>query len=131
VPRADQATIDVLIDYFDAMEAKDSARLGSYYADGIKLTFANAPTLIGRNAVLKQMTTLLSKVKSLAHPLINVWQEDAGVIIFEVTSIWRLHDDSEVRINACSIFTHVDGKFTDQRIYVDNAPIDSFLRSEV
>ena len=43
--------------------------------------------------MLAQMTTLLSKVKSLAHPLINVWQEDRGVVIFEVTSIWRFHDD--------------------------------------
>ncbi len=54
--------------------------------------------------------------------LINVWQEDGGVVIFEVTSIWRFHDDSEVKVNACSIFTLVDGQFTDQRIYVDNAP---------
>jgi hypothetical protein len=49
------------------------------------------------------------------------------VVIFEVTSIWRLHDDREVKINACSIFTLVDGKFVDQRIYVDNAPVDPFL----
>ena len=124
MPRADQATIDLLTDYFDAMEAKDLERLGSYYADNITLTFANAPTITGRDAVLEQMTTLLGKVKSLAHPLINVWQEDGGVVIFEVTSIWRLHDDSEIKINACSIFTLVDGKFTDQRIYVDNAPVD-------
>ena len=34
---------------------------------------------------------------------------------------------SEIKINACSIFTLIDGKFTDQRIYVDNAPIDPFL----
>ena len=124
MPRADQATIDLLTDYFDAMEAKDFDRLGSYYADNITLTFANAPTITGRDAMLEQMTTLLGKVKSLAHPLINVWQEDGGVIIFEVTSIWRLHDDSEIKINACSIFTLVDGKFTDQRIYVDNAPVN-------
>ncbi len=127
MPRADQATIDLLTDYFDAMEAKDFDRLGSYYADDITLTFANAPTITGRDAMLNQMTTLLGKVKSLAHPLINVWQEDGGVVIFEVTSIWRLHDDTEMKINACSIFTLVDGKFTDQRIYVDNAPVDPFL----
>jgi ketosteroid isomerase-like protein len=106
--------------------SKDSARLGSYYADNITLTFANAPTITGRDAVLDQMTTLLGKVKSLAHPLINVWQEDGGVVILEVTSIWRLHDDTVIKINACSIFTLADGKFTDQRIYVDNAPINAF-----
>jgi ketosteroid isomerase-like protein len=125
--QADQATIDLLTDYFDAMEVKDHERLGSYYADNITLTFANAPTITGRDAVLKQMTTLLGKVKSLAHPLINVWQEDGGVVILEVTSIWRLHDDTVVEIKACSIFTLADGKFVDQRIYVDNAPVDPFL----
>ena len=127
MPRADQATIDLLTDYFDAMEVKDTARLASYYADDITLTFANAPTITGRDAMLERMVTLLGKVKSLAHPLINVWQEDGGVVIFEVTSIWRFHDDREVKINACSIFTLVGGKFTDQRIYVDNAPVDPYL----
>ena len=125
--QADQATVDLVTDYFAAMEAKDVERLGSYYADNISLTFANAPTITGSDTLLARMVDLLGKVKSLAHPLINVWQEDGGVIIFEVTSIWRLHDDSEVKINACSIFTVVDGKFTDQRIYVDNAPLDRYL----
>ena len=124
MPRADQATIDLLTDYFQAMEVKDFDRLGAYYADDITQTFANAPTITGRDTMLSQHGGLLGKVKSLAHPLINVWQEDDGVVIFEVTSVWRFHDDTEVKINACSIFTIVDGKFTDQRIYVDNAPID-------
>ena len=34
---------------------------------------------------------------------------------------------AEATINACSIFTVADGKFTDQRIYVDNSPIDAYL----
>ena len=127
MPRADQATIDLLTDYFDAMQAKDLARLRSYYADNITQTFANARTITGRDAMLEQMTTLLGAVKSLAHPLINVWQEDDGLIIFEVTSVWHLHDDTVININACSIFTIADGKFTDQRIYVDNAPVNPFL----
>ena len=49
------------------------------------------------------------------------------MVIFEVTSIWHFHDDTEIKINACSIFTIADGKFTDQRIYVDNAPVDRYL----
>lgn len=125
--RADQATIDLLTDYFQAMEVKDIDRLGDYYAENITQTFANAPTITGRDTVLTQMRGLLGQVASLAHPLINVWQEDGGVVIFEVTSVWRFPDDTEVSINACSIFTIVDGKFTDQRIYVDNAPVNGYL----
>ena len=109
------------------MEAKDLTRLGAYYADNITQTFANAPTITGRDAILERITTLLGKVKSLAHPLINVWQEDDGVIILEVTSVWHLHDDTIIEIDACSIFTVRNGKFTDQRIYVDNAPVDNAI----
>ena len=127
MPRADQATIDLLSDYFAAMEAKDFDRLGAYYADDITQTFANAPTITGRDAMLARMIDLLGKVKSLPHPLINVWQEDHGVVIFEVTSVWHFDDDTEVKVNACSIFTMVDRRFTDQRIYVDNAPVDRYL----
>ena len=128
MPRADQATIDLLTDYFQAMEVKDFDRLGAYYAEDITQTFANAPTITGRDTMLAQMATCSARSKSLAHPLINVWQEDDGVVIFEVTSVWRFHDDTEVKINACSIFTIVDGKFTDQRIYVDNAPVNRLPR---
>ena len=127
MPQADQANIDLLTDYFDAMEVTDFDRLGAYYADDITQTFANAPTITGRDTMLARMVDLLGKVKSLAHPLINVWQEDDGVIIFEVTSVWHFHDDTVITIDACSIFSIADGKFTDQRIYVDNAPVDSFL----
>ena len=112
---------------FNASSRPGHHRLKSYYADNITLAFANAPVVAGRDAVLAQMTTLLGKVQSLAHPLTNVWQEDGGLVIFEVTSIWRFHDDSEIEVNACSIFTLIDGRFTDQRIYVDNAPVNHVL----
>ena len=93
MPQADQATTDLLTDYFRAMEVKDFDRLGAYYADDITLKFANAPTITGRGTMLARMVDLLGKVKSLAHPLINVWQEEGGVVIFEVASIWHFDDD--------------------------------------
>ena len=84
-------------------------------------------TITGRDTILARIVDLLGKVNSLAHPFINIWQEAGGVVIFEVTSIWHFDDDTVIKINACSIFTIADGKFTDQRIYVDNAPVDSYL----
>ncbi|MEZ0494107.1 nuclear transport factor 2 family protein [Kineococcus sp. TBRC 1896] len=127
MPRAPQDTLDFLTGYFAAMEAKDLTALRGYYAPDITLTFANAPTVHGRDVVLAQMSTLLDKVTTLAHPLINVWQEEDGVVVFEVASVWRFPDGVEETINACSIFTIAEGRFTDQRIYVDNSPIDTYL----
>jgi ketosteroid isomerase-like protein len=125
--RADQSTVDFLTEYFAVMEKKDNERLGDYYADDITLTFANAPTVTGKDVVLAQMAEIGGKVESLAHPLVNVWQEEDGVVVFEVDSAWRFLDGVEVTIRACSIFTIADGKFTDQRIYVDNSPINFYL----
>jgi hypothetical protein len=73
------------------------------------------------------MAEIGGKVESLAHPLVNIWQEEGGVVVFEVDSAWRFLDGVEVTIRACSVFTIADGKFTDQRIHVDNSPINSYL----
>lgn len=125
--RADQSTVDFLTNYFAAMEVKEFDRLAAFYADDVSLTFANAPKVSGKDVVLAQMEAIARKVESLAHPLINVWQEEDGVVVLEVDSVWRFPDGVEATIRACSIFTIVDGKFTDQRIYVDNGPIDHYL----
>ena len=45
------------------------------------------------------------------------------MVIFESVGTWNLRNGTAISINACSVFTFVDGKFTDQRIYVDNAPV--------
>lgn len=127
MPRASQHTIDLLTDYFAGMQAKDSDRFAAYYAEDITLTFAGAPVVTGRDAVRQQMVDTLSKVESLAHPLINVWQEDNGVVIFEVDSVWTFRDGTTATITACSIFTISDDLITDQRIYVDNGPISHQL----
>jgi ketosteroid isomerase-like protein len=127
MPRADQSTINFLTEYFALMEAKDYDRLSDYLADNVTLTFANAPTVTGQHAVLAQLAAIGDKVDSLAHPLVNVWQEENGIVVLEVDSVWRFHDGFEKTIRACSIFTIEDRKFTDQRIYVDNGPIDSRL----
>jgi ketosteroid isomerase-like protein len=86
---------------------------------------------LGRQALLNRMGDLLGRVRSLAHQVTNVWEEEeeeeGRVTIFEVVSVWHLHDGSTVEINGCSIFTVANGKFTDQRIYVDNAPVDHAL----
>ncbi len=127
MPRPPQSTIDFLTRYFAVMEAKDYGRLADFFADDVSLTFANAPTVRGKDVVLAQLTAIGDQVDSLAHPLINVWQEEDGVVVFEVDSVWRFPDGFERTIRACSIFTIVEERFTDQRIYVDNSPIDAYL----
>jgi hypothetical protein len=73
------------------------------------------------------MADMLSRVRSLHHDLVNAWEEDGGVVIFETVATWDFYDGTTIMIGACSVCTVVDGKFTDQRIYVDNAPLFAAL----
>lgn len=125
--QAPQETIDLLNDYFGALEAKDFERLRTFYADDVALTFANRPTIIGADDVVASMADLAGKLDRLQHCLLRVWQEDDGVVILEVRCVYHLNDGSTMEITACSIFTLTDGRFTDMRLYVDHTPVDAAL----
>ncbi len=49
-------------EYFDDLEFKGYDRLGGHLGDDISLTFANAPTIIGREGVRAQLTAIGSMV---------------------------------------------------------------------
>lgn len=125
--RATQETIDLLNDYFGAMEVKDYGRLRSFYAEDVTLTFANHPTVTGADTVLAVMAELNAKLRRLEHRLLRVWEEDGDVVIFEVRSIYHLHDGSTIELTACSIFTITSQQLTDLRIYVDHTDVDAAL----
>ena len=125
--QASQATIDLLTEYYDAMESNDPRRYGTYYADDMTLTFGNSPAISGREGVVAAFAEVLGRVKSLHHDLVNVWEQDGGVVVYESVGTWNLFDGTAVSINACTVLTLVDGKFADQRIYVDNAPVAAAL----
>jgi ketosteroid isomerase-like protein len=124
---ASQTTRDLLVEYYSAMESNDPRRYGAYYADEMTLTFGNSPTITGRENIVVAFKEVLSRVRSLHHDLANVWEQADGVVVYESTAIWNLFDGTGVSINACTVLTIAGGRFTDQRIYVDNAPLFTAL----
>jgi hypothetical protein len=122
-----QATIELLTEYYDAMETNEPGCYGTYYSDDMTLTFGNSPTIEGRENVIAAFAEVLKRVRSLHHDLVNVWEQDGGVVVYESVGVWNLFDGTKIAINACTVLTLVDGKFADQRIYVDNAPVFAAL----
>jgi limonene-1,2-epoxide hydrolase len=124
---ASQATIELLTEYYDAMETNEPGCYGTYYSDDMTLTFGNSPTIEGRENVIAAFAEVLKRVRSLHHDLVNVWEQDGGVVVYESVGVWNLFDGRKISINACTVLTVVGGKFVDQRIYVDNAPVFTAL----
>ena len=89
---ASQATRDLLVEYYAAMESNDPRRYGAYYADEMTLTFGNSPTITGRENIVVAFTEVLSRVQSLHHDLVNVWEQADGVVVYESVGRWNLFD---------------------------------------
>ena len=128
--RASAETVSLLTRYYAAMERGDPVEFGDYYAEDMTLTFGNSPEVRGRDNVISAFTEALDTVVSLGHDLVNAWEEDGGVVFFESLGHWTLRDGTVVEIKAASKITMADGKFIDQRIYVDNAPLYQALEHE-
>ncbi|WP_164990957.1 nuclear transport factor 2 family protein [Streptomyces sp. GZWMJZ-114] len=128
--RASTGTVQLLTDYYAAMEANRPREFGSYYAEDMTLTFGNSSEIKGRENVVSAFREVLDRVASLGHDLVNAWEEEGGVVFFESIGRWTLRGGAVIEIRAASKITIVDGKFVDQRIYVDNAPVFEALERE-
>jgi ketosteroid isomerase-like protein len=128
--RASTETVTMLTEYYAAMEANSPREFGSYYAEDMTLTFGNSPEIKGRDKIISAFSDKLDEVVSLGHNLVNVWEEDGGVVFFESLGRWTLRSGAVIEIKAASRITIADGKFVDQRIYVDNAPVFEALERE-
>lgn len=128
--RASTETAEMLTEYYAAMEANNPREFGSYYAENMTLTFGNSPEIKGRENIISAFSDKLNEVESLGHDLVNVWEEEGGVVFFESVGRWTLHSGAVIEIKAASKITVLDGKFVDQRIYVDNAPVFEALEQE-
>jgi ketosteroid isomerase-like protein len=128
--RASNETVSLLTQYYSAMEGKNPEEFGSYYAEDMTLTFGNSPEIKGRDDVISAFTDALDSVVSLGHDLLSAWEEEGGVVFFESLGRWTLRSGAVIEIKAASKITILNGKFVDQRIYVDNAPLFEALARE-
>lgn len=115
--------------YYAAMETNDPDEYSAYYSDDIRLTFGNDETIHGKASATDAFDSVLGRFASLHHDLVNVWPQPDGVVIFESLGTWHLRNGASVTVPACSVFTVIDGLFTDLRIYVDNAPVFAALEA--
>ncbi|KQS64268.1 nuclear transport factor 2 family protein [Modestobacter sp. Leaf380] len=128
--RASTQTTELLTAYYAAMEANRRDLLAGYYAQDMTLTFGNAAPIQGREAVVEAFGDVLDRVRSLAHDLVRVWEEEDGVVVLESLGRWTTRAGTVLEIPAATAITVVDGVFTDQRIWVDNAPVFAALERE-
>jgi ketosteroid isomerase-like protein len=109
-----------IYEYFEAADSLDLERLLAQHTDDVLLTFANYPTVAGREKFSEAIGGLWSRLKGMSHSLTGAWSLDRGEVgIAESVVTYTRKDGSLFTATACSVLRRRDGKVADLRIHAD------------
>jgi ketosteroid isomerase-like protein len=109
-----------IYEYFEAADSLDLERLLGQHTDDVQLTFANYPTVAGKEKFREAIGGLWSRIKGMSHRMTGAWSlPDEPVGIAESVVTYTRKDDSLFVIKACTVLRRRDGKVADIRIHAD------------
>jgi ketosteroid isomerase-like protein len=119
--RASENTLELIHGYYRLMDEGRLDECEQFFTPDATLKIAHHPEIVGWPAIDRIMRGGMANpnVQSIVHNVRNVWEEDAGVVIFEVVAHYTLADGREVEVPGIVIAEVSDGRFTSQRIAAD------------
>jgi ketosteroid isomerase-like protein len=123
--RARPETIGWIESYYALMDAGRLDECDAYFAPDATLKIAHLPEISGAESIGRVLRGGLAAthVDGLAHEVARAWEEDDGVLIFEVVAHYSLSGGRTVDVPGVVIATVRDGRFTSQRIAADLSPV--------
>ena len=122
--KASETTVDVVRRYYASIDTtKKMDEAIHFFTEDATLHFANNEPISGREAIHAAISGILDSVEAIRHDVQGVWEDEKGTVIFEVDVTYTLKDESEVALSGAVFCDMEDGRFREQRIYVDLAPL--------
>jgi len=113
-----------IYDYYRAVDAMDMERTLAQHTDDTTLTFANHPTVHGKEGYKAAIGYLWGSIKGLSHSMTGAWAlHDGKVGVAEAIVQYTRPDDSLVAIKFCTVLRRRGDKIADIRIYGDASPL--------
>jgi len=118
---ADVAGDNVWIyEYYRAADSLDMDRMLALHTDDTALTFANYPTVHGKDALEAVISGIWQKIKGMSHSLTGAWSLHGGEVgVAEAMVMYTRLDNSIYTIKAATILRRRGGKVCDMRIHAD------------
>ena len=105
-----------------AVDAKDADRFVAFLTDDASFVYANAPPVVGREAVRAAVDAFFAQVRSLAHTPSHVWTVPGHVVVEGAVRYVR-HDGREVTLPFVNVLALDGDRISSYRVYVDGAPL--------
>ncbi len=119
--RARPETLEWIKGYYELLDTGRLDECDRYFTPDATLKIAHLPEIFGYEAIDRVMRGGMANptVKKIVHDVQSAWEEDDGVVIFEVVAHYTLADGREVDVPGTVIATVTDGRFSSQRIAAD------------
>ena len=119
VPAVPEGMLDKL---FNAIDAKDAQRFGSFLAPKAEFRFGSAPVVKGVDAIVTAVETFFDTIDGLSHSVTKIWRDDTSLVC-EGEVCYRRHDGSEEILPFVDVFECQDGLIAKYNIYIDIGPL--------
>ncbi|MGH2760123.1 MAG: nuclear transport factor 2 family protein [Actinomycetota bacterium] len=123
--RASEATLQLITGCYALMDGGRLDECDRYFTPDATLKIAHHPEIVGWEAIDRIMRAGMSNpmVGSITHDVRNAWEEDDGVVVFEVHATYSLADGRTVVVPGVVIGEIEGGRFKRQRIAADLSPV--------
>lgn len=123
--RARPETLEWIKGYYALLDNGRLDECDRYFAPDATLKIAHLPEIVGFEAIDRVMRAGMANplVENIVHDVRRAWEEDDGVVIFEVVARYTLADGREVDVPGVVIGEVANGTFRSQRIAADLSPV--------
>ena len=125
--RAGPEVFAVIRGYYALLDEGRIEDCERYFAPGATLRIGNHPPVTGWESISRAMKAGLGhpRILRIRHEVLNAWEEDGGVAIFEVSATYELTDGRTIQVPGVVIAELAGGRFLSQRIAADLSPVYS------
>ncbi len=121
--RADERLREWIRAYYTALDERRYDDAMAQFTADASIHVAHNPPVRGRDAIARAMRAGIERVGSIRHELGEAWEEEGGLLIFEVVAHYELADGRRVAVPGIVVARVRDGKFAEQRVYADLSPV--------
>ncbi len=123
--RASEGTLELITGYYALMDAGRLDECDRFFTPDATLKIAHHPEIVGWEAIDRIMRAGLSNpiVRSITHDVKNAWEEEDGLVVFEVHATYSLTDGRTVVVPGVVIGEIEGRRFKRQRIAADLSPV--------
>lgn len=109
-----------IYEFYRAADSLDMERFLALHTEDVRLTFANYPTTVGRDALRAGIGAIWSRIKAMSHSLSGAWSlHDGQIGIAEGSCMYTRLDDSLHMVRPCTVLRRRGDKIEELRIHVD------------